>query len=41
MTKASADVDRLGATERRVHSEPGRLTWLSLANESSPTLRQS
>jgi hypothetical protein len=28
MTKASADVDKVGATERRVHVGPGMLAWL-------------
>jgi len=41
MTKASADVDMVGATERRVHKEPGRLTWRSLASGSCSKLRQS
>jgi hypothetical protein len=41
MTKASSDVDKFGATERRVHKEPGRLTWLSLATGSCSKLRQS
>jgi hypothetical protein len=27
MTKASADADKFGATERRVHKEPGMLAW--------------
>lgn len=28
MNKASADADKFGATERRVHKEPGILAWL-------------
>ena len=32
MTKASADADKFEAIERRVHKEPGMLTWLWLAS---------
>jgi hypothetical protein len=28
MTKASADADKFGGTESRVHKEPGMLAWL-------------
>jgi hypothetical protein len=41
MTKASADADEFGATERRVHKEPGMLAWLLLASGSCSKLRQS
>ena len=40
MTKASADTDEFGATERRVHKEPGMLAWLLLASGSCSKLRQ-
>jgi hypothetical protein len=41
MTKASADADKFGATERRVHKEPGMLAWLWLTSGSRSKLRQS
>jgi hypothetical protein len=41
MTKASAAVDKFGATERHVHKEPGMLARLWLASESCSKLRQS
>jgi hypothetical protein len=41
MTKASADADKFGATERRVHKEPGMLAWLWLTSGSCSKLRQS
>jgi hypothetical protein len=41
MTKASADVDKVGATERRAHKEPGMLAWLWLTSGSCSKLRQS
>jgi len=41
MTKASADVDNVGASERRAHKEPGKLTWLSLASGNCSKFRLS
>ena len=41
MTKASADADKVGATERRVHKEPGMLAWLWMTGGSCSKLRQS
>jgi hypothetical protein len=41
MTKASADADEFGATERRVHKEPGTLAWLRLTSGSCSKLRRS
>jgi hypothetical protein len=41
MTKASADADKFGETERRVHKEPGMRAWLSSTSGSCSKLRQS
>ena len=41
MTKAWADADKFGATETRVHKEPGMLAWLWLTSGSFSNLRQS
>ena len=41
MTKASADADKFGATERRVHKEPGMLAWLWLTSGGCSKLRRS
>jgi hypothetical protein len=41
MTEAPADVDKVGATERRAHKEPGRLTWLPWTSGSCCKLSQS
>ena len=41
MTKASADADKFGGPERRVHKEPGMLAWLWLTSGSCSKLRQS
>jgi hypothetical protein len=41
MTKASADADKFGATERRVHKEPDMLAWVWLTSGSCSKLRQS
>jgi hypothetical protein len=34
MTKASADADKVGATERRAHKESGMLAWRWLTSGS-------
>ena len=39
MTKASADADKFGATERCVHQEPGMLAWLSLVSRNCTKFR--
>jgi hypothetical protein len=41
MTKASADADKFGGTERRVHKEPGMLAWRWLTSGSCSKLRES
>jgi hypothetical protein len=41
MTNASADADKSGGTERRVHKEPGMLAWLWLASGSCSKVRRS
>jgi hypothetical protein len=41
MTKAPADADKFGATERRVHKDPGMLACLWLASGGCSKLRQS
>ena len=41
MTKVLADPDKFGATEGRVHKEPGMLAWLWLASGRCSQLRQS